>query len=95
MALLEGDIACVEALRDLKADLRKRKDVSTERGHLVPTPKLDRICNIYTFEQFSNLTYHPQTFHEELIKQLQNHLYLKTSSALKKVQLFRSGKNTG
>lgn len=57
VALLEGDIACVEALRDLKADLRKRKDM----------------------------------FHEELIKQLQNHLYLKTSSALKKVQLFRSG----
>ncbi|KAL5262782.1 hypothetical protein ACHWQZ_G008246 [Mnemiopsis leidyi] len=57
VALLEGNLSSVDALKDIKEELKKRKD----------------------------------TLHLELIQQLQNHLYLKASSAKEKVQLFRSG----
>ena len=83
MALLEGNLSSVEALKEIKDELKKRKDVRKCLVSIVLT--IIKPSKILTCPLF-------QTLHLELIQQLQNHLYLKAPSSKEKVQLFRSGK---
>ena len=93
-------MSSVDALKDIKEELKKRKDVSGFRFSkhaLFDIFSLMTSISLYYLDVIAEgiipilPRLHFQTLHLELIQQLQNHLYLKASSAKEKVQLFRSG----